>query len=190
MKSFLIYCFVFICGLQGFSQDFVSLSIQVLPSSELSISGDTNINQFECIFNTLYLEDCREVSYKRNGDAVTFKNAVLSLKIEGFDCGNKAINKDFHSLLNTKEYPKITLELVEITITKDKGGKARVKITIAGKEKEYHFPVDIISTPLDRFIGKLKVDIRDFELGAPKKLFGLIVIKEEIEIDFDLVARL
>ncbi len=191
MNRFLLYCSTFMCCLNGFAQDdFIAMKIKILPSSQLSITGDTNISQFECVFNTLYLEDFREVAYRRNGDAINFKNAILFLKNEGFDCGNKVINKDFHALLNTKKYPKITLELTEIKINKGKRGEAYVKIAIAGKEKKYRFPVDIISAPLDRFIGKLKLDIRDFNLEAPKKMFGLIVIKDEIEIDFELVARL
>ncbi len=191
MKRFTLYYLVFLCSLNGWAQDgFVAKSIEVLQNSELSITGDTNINKFGCEFNTFYLEQCREVVYQKEGNSISFKNAILTLKNEGFDCGNKAINKDFHSLLNTKEYPKITLELTEIILDKVDKGKASVKINIAGKEMTYIVPIEIVAAPVNRFIGKLKLDIRDFGLEPPKKLLGLIVIKEEIDINFNLAAVL
>lgn len=191
MSRFLLYFLVFLLGLNAWSQNgFVAKSVDVLPSSELSITGDTNINKFECEFNTFYLEKCTDLVYKKNGNIISFKNAVLSLKNEGFDCGNRAINKDFHSLLNTKEYPKISLEVTEITLNKSNRGRACVKINIAGKEMSYIVPIEIVVAPMNRFIGKLKLDIRDFDLVPPKKLLGLIIIKEEIEIDFNLAAIL
>lgn len=191
MNRFVLYSLVFMLNLNGWSQnDFVSKTVKILSSSELSIKGDTNISEFGCEFNTFYLEECREVVYTRNGNNILFKNAVLSLKNNGFDCGNRGINKDFHSLLNTKEYPNITIELTGITLKKGEKASANVLITIAGKKKEYTFLIDIFSTPLNRFVGKLKLDINDFNLEPPKKMFGLIVIKEEIEIDFNLVAKL
>jgi len=175
----------------GWAQNrFVAKSIEILPNSELSISGDTNISGFGCEFNTFYLEQCREVVYLKDGNHIRFKNAILSLKNEGFDCGNKGINKDFHSLLNTKEYPKITLELTDITLNRADRGKANVKITIAGKERKYSLPIEIVTSPTHCFIGKLSLDIRNFGLQLPKKLFGLIVIKEEIEINFNLAVAL
>ncbi|WGF91593.1 YceI family protein [Aequorivita marisscotiae] len=191
MNRFGLYCLVFMFSLNGWAQnDFITKSIEILAGSELSIKGDTNISEFGCEFSTYYLEECREVVYKRIGNNIHFKNAVLSLKNKGFNCGHKIINKDFHALLNTKEYPNITLELNEITFNKSNEKVAHVLITIAGTQKEYTFPIDVISSSLNRFVGKLKLNINDFNLEPPKKMFGLIVIKDEIEIDFNLVARL
>ncbi|MCB0465569.1 MAG: YceI family protein [Aequorivita sp.] len=191
MKRLLAYFLLLFFCLKSFAQNnFETKTIQILATSELSIKGDTNISEFGCVFNTAYLEDNRVVTFKKNGNDIRFNNAVLSLKNKGFDCGNNAINKDFHSLLKTKEYPIISLELIKILLNKEKRSKAFVKITIAGIKKEYSFPIEIISSPMNHFVGKLKLDIRDFNLEPPKKMFGLIVIKEEIEIDFDLVAML
>lgn len=191
MNRIILYFLVFVISMNAWSQDnFVAKTIQILENSELSITGDTNISGFGCEFNTFYLEAYNDILYDKIGDKLIFKNAILSLKNEGFDCGNRGINKDFHSLLNTKEYPKITLELTEINLAGGDKSVACVKITIAGKEKVYVVPIAIIAAPSPRFIGKLKLDIRDFDLKPPKKMLGLIVINEEIEIDFNLEAKL
>ena len=189
MERFILICLVFIISLKSWSQnDFVTKSIEILQNSDLSITGDTNISMFECDFNTFFLEQGRQVIYHKSGDRIIFKSAILSLRNEGFDCGNKVINKDFHSLLKTNEYPKITLELLEINLIKADKGKASVRITIAGKEKKFVVPIDILSSSTHRFIGKLKLDIQDFGLEPPKKMFGLIVIKKEVEINFNLAV--
>lgn len=191
MNRIILYFLVFVISMNAWSQDnFVAKTIQFLENSKLSITGDTNISGFGCEFDTFYLEAYNDILYDKNGDKLSFKNAILSLKNKGFDCGSRGINKDFHSLLNTKEYPKITLELTEINLAGGDKSNACVKITIAGKEKVYVVPIAIIAANSHRFIGKLKLDIRDFDLKPPKKMLGLIVINEEIEIDFNLVAKL
>lgn len=191
MKLFTIYCLLLLFSLKGWTQiGYKPKSIEILANSELSITGDTNINKFGCYFNTFYLEPSKDILYQKNAKNINFKNAVLTLKNKSFDCGNKAINKDFHSLLNTEEYPKITLEVTEISLEKINQGKACVVITIAGIEHTYVVPVTIVNGPINRFSGKLNLDIRDFGLKPPKKLLGLIIIKEEIEINFNLAAVL
>lgn len=189
MVRFVLICLIFTFTVSGWTQDvFFPKSIEISQKSKLSISGDTNINTFGCAFDTFYLEPCRDVFYKKAGSNIVFRNALLSLRNEGFNCGNKAINKDFHDLLQTKDHPRITLELTEINLSQNNKGMACVKISIAGRENTYFVPVQIFNGPTNRFVGTLSLNIRDFGLEQPKKLLGLIVIKEEIEINFDLVA--
>jgi len=164
-------------------------TVQILADSELTITGDTNINKFRCEFNTSMLERTKKIEFRVTNSNVTFKDAVLSLNNMGFDCGNKKINKDFHALLETEIYPEIALELLEVNMKDRKLAIATIKISIAGKQKQYTLPVEVRNEPVNCFIGHLKLDINDFDLKPPKKMFGLIVIKEEIEINFNLTVK-
>ncbi len=164
-------------------------TVQILADSELTITGDTNINKFLCGFDTNRLVRSKEITFSQHGDKFKFQNAVLTLNNQGFDCGNKAINRDFHSLLRTEEYPSISLEITELTVQNDAQALAKILITIAGKQKNYTLPVNIVDTPIDCFTGTLKLNINDFGLKPPKKMFGLIVVKEDIEINFNLTIR-
>ncbi|WP_310993777.1 YceI family protein [Aequorivita marina] len=191
MNPLLLFCFTTMLCLNAWSQpDFETKKVQILASSELIINGDTNISKFGCGFNTIYLEEYRDVAYQRNGNDISFTNAVLFLKNKGFDCGNKGINQDFHEMLNTKAHPNIVLELTKITLNKDESAIAKVLITISGVKKEYSLPVAIFSSPINRFVGSLKLNINDFNLEPPSKMFGLIKIKKDIDINFDLIAEL
>lgn len=191
MKKLLICCLLFLGGVYALAQSNTETkSIQILASSQLSIKGDTNINEFECDFNTNYLGDPIAITYLKKGNEINFNNAVLSLNNKGFDCGSKGINKDLHALLKTNQYPTISIELTDIIFEASEEVNAYVIITIAGKKKKYSFPVTTKTSSKPRFIGRLKLDIRDFNLEPPRKIFGLIVINEKIEINFDLLVKI
>lgn len=182
----IILCFTSICLAQNGVE---KRSIEILANSELTITGDTNISKFRCEFDTKLLERTIPVIFEENSGHIIFENAVLSLSNKGFDCGNKAINKDFHHLMKTEKYPEISLELLDIRLQSKKIAHANIIIKMAGRQKRYTFPIDITTTPVDSYRGKLTLNINDFGLEPPKKMFGLIVIKEDIEIDFNLMVK-
>lgn len=160
----------------------------ILPQSQLLISGDTNISDFNCNFDSEMLPSDCAVTFTRKGNEVAFRNAILVLNNRGFDCGNKQINKDFHALLQTKEHPSIALELKKIDLKSPDSALAQVTISIAGEKKTYELPVKVLSTPETCFSGILELDINDFGLEPPKKAFGLIKVKEDIKISFNLTV--
>lgn len=189
-----IYIFLlpvfFFFGSAGFSQQsgFESRNIEILPGSSLSISGNTNINEFECDFNTLYFKDQDiTVNFSEQGDVLNFRNSVLPLENEKFDCGNRRINKDFKDLLKTDKHPEILLRIKEIDMKRREKAKVTLNFEIAGVEKNYTFPVQVTGEDQELcFNGKLQLNIKDFNLEAPSKMFGLIVIEEKIDINFNL----
>ena len=190
MKRFLIiFVFFFFTRFLHAQNSYHQESIKILPVSQLTISGDTNINAFLCDFNTALLKQSQNINYKSDASRISFKNAILTLNNKGFDCGNKGINKDFQLLLQSEEYPEISLELKEIRFTGESLANAEVTISIAGEQKNYKVPIEIETHPTTHYKGILHLNIRDFELKPPKKLFGLIVLKEEIEIKFNLKVQ-
>jgi hypothetical protein len=185
MKTILLYLFTIGSCTFSFSQN----SFQILPDSQLTITGKTNINEFVCAFNTSLIPNTKNIKFKGNPEEIHFENAILKLDNQGFDCGNKAINKDFQSLIKSSQYPEIQLELRELLFKTPHQAIALLRISIAGKQKEYRVPVNIKQNPVVQYAGKLNLDINDFELTPPKKIFGLIVVKENIEINFNLIVE-
>jgi hypothetical protein len=185
MKTILLYLFTINCSIISFSQN----SFQILPESQLTITGETNINKFLCAFNTSLIPKSKNIKFKGNPGEIHFENAILKLDNQGFDCGNRAINKDFQALIKSNEYPEIQLELRELLFETSQQAIALLRISIAGKQKDYRVPVIIKENPVVQYAGKLKLDINDFNLTPPKKLFGLIVVKEDIEINFNLIVE-
>lgn len=190
MKTVLLYFLLTGFSALSFAQNgFQKKSLQILPESKLTITGDTNINKFLCAYNTSLIPQTGNMKFTGNPEEIRFENAILKLNNKGFDCGNKAINKDFQSLIKSNEYPEIELELKELCFKTPNQATALITISIAGKKKDYKVPVIIKENPVSQYAGKLKLDINDFNLILPKKLFGLIVVKEDIEINFNLIIE-
>ena len=188
MKTyFLLFLTLFFTIPEIAQTDFETREITILPNSNLSISGTTNINDFECDFNPLYFKnESFKVHYIDKARSLIFKNSILTLENQNFDCGHRKINNDFHKLLKTEKYPEIFLKIKKIDLNREEEATVTLSFTIAGIENDYRFPIEITWENQVRFKGKLDLNIKDFNLQAPTKIFGLIVIDEEIEIDFNL----
>ncbi|SHF75635.1 YceI-like domain-containing protein [Salegentibacter echinorum] len=187
MKTIFNILLFFTLGLSVQAQNIQTREVTILPNSSLSISGTTNINTFDCDFNVLsFKKQAFEVHYTDKDRVLHFKNSVLPLENKYFDCGNRKINKDFHKLLKTEEYPAIFLTVKKIDMSRGEDAVVTLSFTIAGIENDYKFPIEVSWENQLRFKGNLQLNIKDFNLEAPSKIFGLIVLEEEIEINFNL----
>ena len=83
------------------------VTLSFTPKSTLIIKGKSNVHQFECDYNTYELSDSLKVNFKKNDNTIVFENTQLLLEKTEFDCGGRGINKDFHKLLQTKDFPHI-----------------------------------------------------------------------------------
>jgi hypothetical protein len=190
MKSLnLIILFVV---LTAFNSSFVevkkSVEIVVKSNSEVSISGTSNINSFKCCYNITKLENPISVSFESRDKNMVFQTTFLELENDCFDCGHKAINKDFNKLIKTELYPKIELKLIAIEQTSKLKNtyNARVEIYIANCSNTYTFPIQVTEDEDFNIKGNLSLDLRDYNLEAPKKMMGLIVVDPDVVVNFNL----
>lgn len=188
MKKILLFSVFLIFGMSGVAQEFENTTIEILPESSISIHGDAKVTEFTCQFDLQYLQEPENVQFSAKS-TITFENTALIIENRGFDCGSRSRNKDFHKMVKTKEYPEMELTLNEVRLQNDNYATASVTIFIAGEENDYEVPVEIVQDETPRFRGRFQINIRDFGLEPIKKLFGLIVVRDKIEIDFDLKVR-
>lgn len=69
-------------------------------------------------------------------------------------------------------------------------GKAKIDITIAGKQKEYQTCINVSADHELKVNGVLDLDITHFDLKSPKKLLGLIKLDKNIKIIFELFIKI
>lgn len=192
MKTFLSFIlFVSLSSFCPLNMEIGHKTIFISPQSELEIVGSSNVTNFKCLFNIKNLDRPLRIGYTVGDDVIYFHKSTLILENSHFDCGGKGINKDFNDLLRTKEYPQILLTLKEInkkSIASNKV-KALVEIQIAGISQMYQVDVHAKQKENLHIDGKLKLNITDFNLEAPKKMLGMIVVSEEIEIVFNLILE-
>jgi len=190
MKKILI--FISVLTAFAFTKSFVaSTSIIITPNSKLLIKVKTNVNSFNCQYDVLKLNKPIPISFKNHGNKTSFERTTLVLDNVNFDCGGSAINNDFKELLKTKTHPKIFIHLKEINKDQNKEGlvQALIDLEIAGVTKSYTVPVELKQEETMLIKGILPLNIRDFYLEPPKKAMGLIVVKDVIEINFELTVK-
>ncbi|MFD2533313.1 hypothetical protein [Gracilimonas halophila] len=168
--------------------------VRLSDESKLSIKGKSNVNEFRCQAEHDLQQDSLNYFYQVSGDTVTVNGVLLALEIDQFDCGKRAINRDFRSTLKYKEYPFIEIILNELVLADPSDiipEEALVTIRIAGVEQKYTVPLHSFSSSEEHFtVGGNKVlYMTDFGLTPPSPMFGLIKVDDELDIQFDLVIR-
>lgn len=168
-----------------------SITVRITSQSELQINGTSNVKDFTCQYEIQNLNEPIRIHFEKEQDVIRFEKSVLILENTGFDCGGKGINKDFHGLLQSDIYPRITLTLKEIKLNPHKKNiaDALIDIEIAGLTNSYQMKTEFYYKQDWLILGKLKLNIKNFDLEAPKKVFGLVVVSDEIEINFKLVVQ-
>jgi hypothetical protein len=166
--------------------------VQLRDSSKLSIKGKSNVNEFTCESEHELQKDSLDYAYTVSGDTVQVSGVNLNLEIDQFDCGKRAINRDFKSTLKYKEFPFIQIILNELVVSDSTSlipKEAKVTIRIAGVERHYTVPLNSFSSSEESFtVGGNKIlRMTDFGLEPPTPMFGLIKVEDELDIQFDLV---
>jgi hypothetical protein len=126
------------------------------------------------------------IKYFDHDGYTRFENATITLPNIRFDCGGKAINRDFHKLLKTEEHPQIDITLKQISLdaSDDSLVNAKVDIDICDVRRTYEIPIEVAQKDNLVVSGVLPLNINDFNLSPPSKLFGIIKVEPEIKIDF------
>ncbi len=174
------------------------LKLQILESSRLYLEGQTNINQFAC--------HCREdfpvaqIQYNsvpQQGTAY-FNQTEMKIATEKLDCGKKAMNKDLAQALKADEHPNIKLELCSLSFPvaahakEPQKIKAETNLTIAGTTRTVEMMVSAQQIGTDKFNIKAtkKIKMTDFGIDPPTALLGLVKVKDEITLKFDLDVKI
>jgi polyisoprenoid-binding protein YceI len=97
------------------------------------------------------------------------------------------ITKDFKTILKAEEYPHIVINVKEINTIKE-SITTKIGVKIAGIEKEYTVPVTY-NQNTSNVKGQLRLNIKDFKLKSPKKLLGMVVVNDNVDIHFNLFLQ-
>lgn len=182
MRTLLNFVLAALCFSFVVKEEIIQREVLITNESFLYIKGTSNINTFTCVYDAATLSRKVPVQISHSNNTMHFKNVKMQLQNKGFNCGNRGINNDFHDLLQTNKYPNINFELLSATQQKS-SVQTQVAIEIAGIKRQYKVSVKTNGelAPLE---GVLCVNITDFGLTPPKKMMGMIVVREDIEIVF------
>lgn len=186
--------FLFLSGVTP--PEFETIRYSITHGSSLNINGKTNINRFACCSEQTFQN--LELLYQIDEQTQTYQFASqLRLNVSEFICEKKMMTRDLRDALQADQYPYITIALHEAWPT---GKPARTTdgvvvdfmtladISMAGTCRAMRIPIRVFKNDdlRMRFYGVLKIKLTDFNIEPPTALAGLIEVKDEMEITFDL----
>lgn len=163
-------------------------TVRVAPESEVVIAGTTNVNQFTCKYNLEEMKLPIRLIYDEKTEKIEFKNAKLKLANDCFDCGGRAINKDFRELLKTEEHPQVELKLLYVAPPNPDHQKIGVgmEIRIAGVSRVYETNLECELEGNICVSGTIPLKLTDFGLEPPRKVLGMIKVDNDIKVKVSL----
>jgi len=168
------------------------------PQSSLTIHGITNVNTFELSYLIKNPPVNLYPSVNATDSSYNLGIADLHVPLRQFETGNHLLKNDFLELVKEKQFPIMTVSAKSFYLSGKKlpgffetqKGMAGVSITLGGITKTYNIPFTLKGNNQTLLIvGHQVFNIRDFNLEPPTKFFGLVHVKETIEIDFNLNVR-
>lgn len=168
----------------------------VRNESRLAISGKSNVNQFTCEVDKYYSADNLHL-FSTPEPKYIFSGNQMVINLMEFDCGKALITRDFRETLNADENPEIKISFLTLDRLPDENSgndnmSGIVRVTIAGVSNESEIPLSMnsgIDTGTIYLQGKHTFSFSDFGLEPPSKFMGLINVKNELVVTFDLILE-
>lgn len=183
-----IFAFIFLSLYIGSisAQNHELISI-VNPQSIISINGESNVSSIRCRYTSPF----PSVTLRHNADLVEdifdVNGDSLRLEVTGFDCGKRGINRDFRKTLKAGDYPLIKIWVESISLENETDHLATVSVSITGTVKTYNIPLEVLKEDNSYMItGDQEILLTDFNLKPPRALFGLVKVRDEFIVSFDL----
>jgi len=170
---------IMLIGLVTFPENAVESIIVVRQA--FTIEGGTSVGDFSCTYEL----DQRD-TVKINSLLTENASVQYIIPSTAFGCHNFLLNRDFKKTIKAKEYKDIRVVLSGFRKTGNHY-TCNLKLRLAGKEKMYE------ETPLktsgDGLTGSLVVQFSEFDLTPPKRMGGLVKVKEDIKISVALTVQ-
>jgi hypothetical protein len=127
----------------------------------------------------------------------------LALPVVELDCASRGLERDLRAALEADRYPAIVFELVGVTGVERAavvggGGEPRHRLDLRGaltlRDRRRDVETTIWATRSSptryRLTGELPLRMTDFGISPPVVLFGLIRVRDELRLRFDVEIEL
>lgn len=182
------------------------LELRPTPNSRIWIHGEATTHDFSCVVTEVKgsaqiaatQDTVHQVTTESQNEEGRQNTVEVQVPVRAFDCGNSRMTKDLQEALKMKEHPEIQFELVHATMgaPSDTSGQWRRvdalgPLTIAGTKRltRLHAAARALDDERFRLRGCVPIRMTYFGIDPPTKAFGLIKVKNRVEVKFDLLAE-
>lgn len=156
---------------------------QNIKDSFIIINGTTNVNSFKCVNDDFH--QLIPLSLE-NSPKNKFSETSINLIVKDFDCKNKMMTSDFRNTLNEEKYPFLNVTFLTLEKIADNKFRGFVQVKMMNKLKKYYIDFSLENSKL---VGNKKLKFSDFGIVPPKKLGGLIAVKDSLDLAFSLKIK-
>ena len=122
------------------------------------------------------------------------RGASLAIPVNSLDCGISKMNSDLRETLGGDKYPTINFRLWNyVLLGRGTPGAVRMNglLGIAGQDKMMVVYGNVFRDAEGNFRlrGNRIIDVREYGVTPPKRFFGLLRVKKEITVHFDVAVR-
>lgn len=146
----------------------------------IKILGKTNVNNFKCINNNIYTKS--SIILPKESDEKT-SNSTVNLVVNDFSCENRMMTIEFRKTLNAERFPFLQLRFISISKKNSNIFTSNIEVKMMNSTKIY--TIDFLANE-NFLIGKKTVKFSDFGISPPKKMGGLVVVKDDLDLQFSL----
>ncbi|MGA9211243.1 hypothetical protein [Kaistella sp.] len=142
----------------------------------LEINGWTNINTFKC----------SNPKFKNSSSVYSFTGNQLpniSVAVEDFDCRNKMMTSDFRKVLQSDKYPFLNIRFLEFKKANSNKFEAVVEVKMMTVARKYNIEFSLYNNSL---VGNKRLKFSEFKIIPPKKMGGMVYVKDELDLVFSL----
>lgn len=164
-------------------------------TSTLRIDGKSNVNRLTCDIDEYNGKDTIIFGGYTTLQPITLSGS-LQIEIVQFNCHSSFINRDFCKTLKADEFPEMIIRFLGIESMPELKEKPElikgvVEVEVAGviKQIEMNYFFSKTNNGLVQLQGEKNFCFSDFNLKPPKKLAGLIRIKDDFKVSFRLMLR-
>ena len=205
MKLLALISYILLCtGTTSLREDLSRLqakAYRIDPVSVLTVNGSTNLNEFCCLSNEDLGMDTLYYRITEDSGLIQFERSGIALRVDQLDCGNRMMNKDLRKTLQSEEFPFITIELLQASnprcpdlnsCTDWTAFLVTTSVTIGCNTVMKNFEAQVRSDGQNglRVYGDIALCLSDFEITAPVAMLGLVKVRDQLQVGFDLEIQL
>ena len=171
-------------------------NFQLTDASRISISGTSNVNEFKCLAYQDYASGNGIVEKNETTGHLKFQHTTINILVKSLSCDNPVMDYDMYQALKSEKYPYITLNLKEafaagnqkIDLHKNIPLIVTADLSVAGTSRTQTIQINASQNSNGQLIfhGTHKIKLEDFNIDPPTALFGVIKVRDEVYINFDL----
>ena len=158
---------------------FIALSLTgfLFGLNTIFILGKTYVYSFKCT-------NCNLPNPVIKISGAIFSLPDFKVEVDGFDCANKIMTKDFKATLKSDQYPTINIDFTSFNKTNTGKYGCWANVTLMNRVKKYYFEFTLSSN--NQLIGSRTIKFSDFGIAPPKKMGGMIRVDDNLNLKFKL----